>query len=334
VQTRRANLAAVLEILRQILREPTLPARDFEVMKNERIAGLEEGRSDPLSLGGNRLQRLLSRYPSDDVRYVPTVEEHIDRLKKTSLEQVQSLYRDYLGAGHGELVVVGDFEPSEIMPILAKTFDGWKAEKPYARIEYAFQADLKPERVTILTPDKENAIYLAALSVPIKDDNPDYPALSIGNFILGGGGLSSRIADRLRQKDGLSYGARSIFSASTLDPRAELIINAIYNPANVAKVVSDVDEELERLLRDGVTTAELDGAKNGYLQQQQNQRTDDVAVTGALAQNLHLGRTMQFQADLEQKIKDLTPEAVNSALRKHLDPKRFAVVTAGDFKKK
>ena len=129
--------------------------------------------------------------------------------------------------------------------------------------------------------------------------------------------------------------ARARASApSPLDPRADLIINAIYNPTNVAKVVSDVDEELERLLRDGVTTAELDGAKNGYLQQQQNQRTNDMAITGALAENLFVGRTMQFQADLEQKIKDLTPEAVNTALRKYIDPKRFSVVTAGDFEKK
>ena len=333
VQTRRTNLGPVLEIVRQILREPTLPAADFEVMKNERIATLEQGRSDPNSLGTNRLERLLSHYPSDDVRYVPTIEEHIDRLKKVSLEQIQSLYRDYLGADHGELVVVGDFEPSEIMPIVAKTLDGWKAEKPYARIERAYQPDLKAERVTILTPDMENAVYLAALSVPIKDDNPDYAALLVGDFILGGSGLSSRIANRLRQKDGLSYGARSSLSASALDPRADLTVNAIYNPANVAKVVSDVDEELERLLRDGVGNAELDAAKNGYLQQQQNQRTNDMAITGVLAENLIAGRTMQFQADLEQKIKQLTPEAVNAALRKYIDPKRFSVVTAGDFKK-
>ena len=76
--------------------------------------------------------------------------------------------------------------------------------------------------MTILTPDKENAVYLAGLSMPIKDDNPDYPALLVGNFILGGGGLSSRIADRLRQKDGLSYGAGSMLGASPLDPRADL----------------------------------------------------------------------------------------------------------------
>ena len=132
---------------------------------------------------------------------------------------MQSLYRDYLGADHGELVVVGDFEPSEILPILAKTFDGWKAEKPYARIERPYQPDLKPERETILTPDKENAIYLAGLSLPIKDDDPDYPALLMGNFILGGGGLSSRIADRLRQKGGLSYGAGRCSRQPARSPR-------------------------------------------------------------------------------------------------------------------
>ena len=63
-------------------------------------------------------------------------------------------------------------------------------------------------------------------------------------------------------------------------------------------------------------------------------RTKDMAITGDAAENLYVGRTMQFQADLEQKIKDLTPEAVDAAFRKHIDPKRLSVVTAGDFKKK
>ena len=71
--------------------------------------------------------------------------------------------------------------------------------------------------------------------MPIKDDHPDYPALLAGNFILGGGGLSSRIADRLRQKGGLSYTAMSMFQASPLDPRADLLILAIYNPNNVTR---------------------------------------------------------------------------------------------------
>jgi zinc protease len=250
-----------------------------------------------------------------------------------TVDQVRALYKDFLGAGHGELAVVGDFEPSEILPILSKTFDGWKSEKDYARIERPFQPEVTPHRETILTPDKENAFFLAALTLPVKDDNPDYPALAIGNFVLGGSGLSSRIADRLRQKDGLSYGASSSLGASPLDARADLIVNAIYNPKNVGKVVSDVDEELERFVRDGVSSDELEKAKTGYLQRQQNMRTNDIAIAGALASNLFVGRTMQFEADMEQRIKELTAEAVNATIRKHIDPKRFSVVTAGDFKK-
>jgi zinc protease len=332
VETKRANLPAVLDLLRQVLREPSLSGSEFEVLKNEELAGAEQGRSDPLRQGINQLQRLMSRYASDDVRYVPTIDERIERLKNVSLGQVQTLYRDYVGGEHGELVVIGDFEPSEILPILGRTFGTWKAEKPYARIERPFQTELKPEHDNIETPDKPNAAYMAGLVMPLKDDHPDYPALLAGNFILGGGAISSRIADRLRQKGGLSYTALSVLAASPLDPRADLLILAIYNPKNRDKVVSGAAEELTRLLEGGVTTAELEKAKVGYVAQQHQMRTNDMFLAVMLTESLHVGRTMQFQADIEQKIKQLTPEAVNVALRRHVDPKRLSVVTAGDFK--
>jgi zinc protease len=333
IETRRANLAPVLEILRQIVREPTLPESEFEILKNEQLVGIEQGRSDPIRQGLNHIMRLLSHYSSDDVRYVPTLDEQVARTRQVKLDQIRTLYHNYLGAEHGELAIVGDFEPSEVLPILSKTFDGWKSDRPYERIDRPFQADLKPQRETVRTPDKENAVFLAGLTLPIKDDHPDYPALLAGNFILGGGSLSSRIADRLRRKGGLSYGAMSMFAASPLDARADMMILAIYNPINVDKVVTGVKEELARLLRDGVTTAELDKAKTGYLQQQHNQRTNDIMVSLLLSENLFVGRTMQFQADLEEKIKALTPAQVEAALRKHIDPKQLSIVTAGDFKK-
>ena len=160
---------------------------------------------------------MLSSYPSDDVRYVPTLDEQIERLKTTSPTRSPAFYRDYLGADRGEIVIVGDFEPSGSPPDPRQTFEGWKAGKPYARIERPLQDNIQPRRDTIATPDKENAVYVAGFSIPIKDDHPDYPALLAGNFILGGGGLSSRLADRLRQKGGLSYTAMSIFQASPLD---------------------------------------------------------------------------------------------------------------------
>jgi zinc protease len=332
IQTKRANLPAVLEVLRQILREPTLPQSEFEVMKNERLAGLEQGHSDPMRQAVNHLQRLLTQYPIDDVRYVPTIDEEVQRVKAVSVDDVRALYHDFVGASHGELAIVGDFEPSEALSVLGRTFEDWKNPQPFTRIERPFQPGLKSTRETILTPDKANASYFAGLTAEMKDSDPDYPALVAGNYVLGGGAISSRIADRLRQKGGLSYTAASIFSASPLDRRGNLLIMAIYNPTNLHKVVAGVDEEVARILRDGVAPEELKRAKDGYLKQLEVMRTNDNALASSLAENLFIGRTLQFQADLEAKIKSLSADEVNAALCKYIDPKQLSIVTAGDFK--
>ena len=131
VETKRANLPAVLEILRQVLREPTLPENEFEVMKNER-AGRPRARPVRPDAPGriNHLQRLLSQYPIDDVRYVPTVEEEIERLKAVTIDQVRSVYRDYLGASHGELTHRGRLRSVRgSLPVLTRTFEGWKSRR-------------------------------------------------------------------------------------------------------------------------------------------------------------------------------------------------------------
>ena len=84
LETKRANLPAVLEILRQILREPTCPASEFEVLKTREIAGIEQGRTDPMRLGFNRIPAPSAPYPSDDVRYVPTIDEQLERTQASS----------------------------------------------------------------------------------------------------------------------------------------------------------------------------------------------------------------------------------------------------------
>ena len=111
------------------------------------------------------------------------------------------------------------------------------------------------------------------------------------------------------------------------------MILAIYNPINVEKVEAGVEEEVHRLLRDGVTERGARQGQDRVPPAAARTRADDRALGSMLAENLYVGRTMQFQAELEQKIKELTPEAVNAALRKHIDPKRLSVITAGDFKK-
>src|SRR5262249_49748270 len=150
----------------------------------------------------------------------------------------------------------------------------------------------------------------------LRESDPDYPALQLGNFILGGGTLSSRLGDRIRQKEGLSYGVTSSLTASTRDPGASLTINAITNPANIDKVEKAAFEELTRFITDGPTEAELADAKKAYLEAQKVGRTGDAAIAGQLVTNLDLGRTFAHTAEREKQILALTPADVTAAFRK------------------
>jgi len=334
IQAKRDTLPAVIEILGQVLREPSLPAEDFEVLKSERLAAIEQMRTEPGMLAPRLLQRELNPYSKDDIRYVTTVEESIERLKNVTYEQVAELYNEYLGSGAGELTIVGDFDSKQCLSILEHALSGWKSKKPYARIAMPINGEVKGAEHQIRTPDKANATYTAGLVFPLRDDDPDYPALVVGNYIFGAGALSSRLGDRIRQKEGLSYGVSSSLSVSSQDKRASLTVNAICNPQNIGRVEKCAQEELERLLKDGVTKDELENAKQGYLQAQKVGRASDTALMGILTNYRHLGRTMEFDAEIEKKINSLTPEQVNAALRKYIDPKKLVIVTAGDFEAK
>jgi zinc protease len=333
IQTTHANLPTVLDLLRQVLCEPTLPEEEFELLKHARLAGLEQMRTEPSALAPRTLTRLLSTYPKDDIRYVPTIEEEIERVQAVTLDQVRTLYGEYLGSGHGALAIVGDFDPDECTEVLKKAMTGWTAAKPYARIARPVTSQPPGSQQRINTPDRANATYTAGLVFSLKDDNPDYPALVMANFILGGDTLSSRLGDRIRQQEGLSYGVNSSFSAAAFDPRANFTVTAISNPQNIAKVAQAAREEMERLSRDGVSEAELVRAKAGYLQQLKVMRTNDATLAGMLHSMLFNRRTFAYYSELENKIAALTPEQVSEAFRQHIDLQKLVIISAGDFEK-
>lgn len=333
IQTKRSSLPEVLQLLRQVLREPTLPEADFEVMKQGRLAALEQGRSEPGILAQRALSRAMSAYGPEDVRYVPTIDEEIARVRSVTIDNVRQLYRDYIGGAEGEIAIVGDFEPSDCLPILEATFADWHTDKSYQRIARTLDRPVAGATISIETPDKANATIIAGTLFQMQDDSPEYPAMTLANFILGGGSLSSRLGDRVRQKEGLSYSVSSSFSASAFEPRASFSISAIYNPENRQRVTAVIDEELNLLLKDGVAADELFRAKAGYLQQRRVARSNDAAVVGLLTSAMHEGREIDYFIELESRIESLTVEQVSDAFRKFVSPKNLVVVVAGDFAK-
>ncbi len=334
LESRRENVVDALKVLRQILREPTLPAAEFEIIRNQSLTRLETQKSDPQALGMENLLRRLMPYPKGDVRYVATNEEQIEQLKALTAEDFTQLYKQFFNGQHGELVVVGDFDSELVLPILEQTFADWKSPSPYQHIDVSARSTINSETVVVETPDKPNAVFLSGVTLPIRDDNPEYEAMFVGNNILGGGALSNRLASRVRQKEGLSYGVGSQFSAEPIDERAMFMTFAIMNPTNRDRVQTAVDEEFGRILESGVTGEELDNAKTGLIEQMRSGRGQDSALASILQKQLLTGRTMEFVKAREARIQGLTKDMVDQAIRKMVDLKQMITVTAGDFNAK
>lgn len=332
VQTSRENVAKVLEIVKEIMKHPLFPKEELEIIREEQIAQINQQMSDPISLAMTNVSRKISPYPADDPRYVPTIDEEAERVKAVTVEQIKDVYSRMLSSAVGELTIVGDFDPEQLLPAVDEFTQGWTSDVKFERLARVSVNNEKGDREQIVTPDKPNAAYIAAMTIPMRDDHPDYAALSIGNFVLGSSGLSSRLGDRLRQKEGLSYSVQSSLQPSAVDERTTFFLFAISNPDNAPKVHEAIQDELKKLLENGITAEELEAAKAGYLQEQQVQRTEDRAIVQTLESYAFIGRDMTFVAAFEDRISKLTVEEVNAALKKHIDPERLFIVQAGDFK--
>jgi zinc protease len=301
-------------------------------LKQQNYAAIEQQKSEPDAVAVNAFSRHASPYPKGDVRYVETPEEALESYKAATLDDAKKFHGDYYGASVGEVALVGDFDAKEAVDTLTRLFGDWKSPRAYERVAQPYQA-VAPFHETLQTPDKANAFYISGQNLPIRDDDPDYPALVLGDYMLGGGFLNSRFATRIRQKEGLSYGVGSQLSASAIDKSGSFVSYAIYAPQNGAKLESAMREELERARKDGFTEEEIAEAKKGYFQGEAVARAQDATLAQTLAADLFLGRTLRWDEDFEKRVAALKSDEISAAMRKHLDPAQFSVVQAGDFAK-
>jgi zinc protease len=331
IETTRENLPAVLDLVGEILRQPAFPADEFDKLQQETIAGQEEQMSEPQTLASNALQRRLNTYPPTDIRYVPTPQEQIERLKTVKLDDVQGLYRGLVGAGFSECAFVGDFDPAELTKQLEKLFNDWASPKPFKRIENKFKTN-EADTVVVATPDKANAMITLGEKIEIRDDDPDYPALFMGNTILGGQS-DSRLWNRIRQKEGLAYGCGSMANVGELDRVGTFLAFSICAPQNAERAITCAVEEIKRLVTEDLPQQDLDDARKGYRQRIVEGLSNDGAVAGMLTRDLYLDRTFKFAEDRLAKIEALTAKEVQAAMAKYVQPGKLVVVRAGDFTK-
>ena len=332
IETTRQNLPAVLRLVAEILREPVFPQNEFDLLKQETLTNLENNRNEPTSVAITAAGLHFNRYPKGDLRYSGSLDENIADVKAVTLEEVKAFHKGFYGASNGELAVVGDFDAKEISTLATELFGNWKSPQKFERVPSEY-FDVPAVNQTFETPDKANAFFWARMNVKMRDDNPDYPAIVLGNFMLGGGFLNSRLATRIRQKEGLSYGVGSGIGVGSLDESGTFFANAIYAPENVTKLEAAFKEEIQKIITEGFTTQEIEEAKKGFMLSRQRLRAADTNLANSLANYLFLGRTFAWDADYEKKVLALTPEQINAAMKKYMTPDKISIFKAGDFAK-
>jgi zinc protease len=330
LSTKRDSVAPALTLLAEVLRQPSFPPAEFEQYIRQSLGGLERAADDPRTVASLALSRALYDYPADDVRHVATLAESVAELKRLKLEEAVAFYRSHWGASHGEISLVGDFDPAQVKPLIAQLLGDWTSPQAYARITMPASRTSGQKLLSSLQ-DKQNAVVLGSLPLQLADTDADYPALSLAVQVLGAGGFDSRLIARLRQKDGLSYSAGASLSASSFEPAGSLSFSAIFAPQNRARVEQGFAEELERFVKDGITADELANARKAILAGNRTRRANDGAVARGWTARLERDRSFQRDSELEARLSGLTVDQVNAAIRKWIRPGDVNWSLAGSF---
>ncbi len=329
ITSRREYFAQALALIGDMLRQPALPPAVLEEVRRQSLSTLEQQRKEPEAIVDNALGRYGNPYPAGDVRYARSFDEIEADLKAVTIERVKEFHARFYGANYAQFGAVGDLDEVQTRQALEAAFGPWSSAAAYTRVPDPLVA-LAGTRLAFRTPDKQNATLSIALPLPLTDRDEDYVPLMLANHLLGAGG-DSRLWNRVREKEGLSYSVESAVQWNPFDAHSTWLASAIFAPQNLERVEKALREEIARALAQGFTAPELNAGKRSLLSFRRLARAQDPRLAAGLVQNLHLGRTYAESARIDAAIDKVSLAQVNEALRRYIKPERMVWAVAGDF---
>jgi zinc protease len=324
------NFAAAVRLAVEILKEPLYPQDEFDRIRTQRLKALEVPQTDPTAIAQERLNRYLSPFSKDAAQYQPTREEQIPEMQKLTLDDVRRFHDQFYGANFGVFAVVGPVTPADMQKLSAELLGSWNTTKAYKPLITPFKK-MPAINEKIEAPDKANAEFLAGEKFQLSQNDPDYPAIVLASYMFGEP-ITSHIADRIRNREGLSYGANARITVPAEGDAATLTGTVSLNPAFGPKVEFSFMDELKKVYQNGFSASELAEAKKAYLDARVIGRSTDASLLTFIALHEQLDRPYTWDKNVEDKIKSMTLGQVNAAFKKHIGPNGVSIVKAGDFK--
>ncbi len=335
ISTYKKSLDETMKIVKQMIHEPVFPEAELQKTINENVTYLEGNMNDPQSLAFAEASRINSNYPKSSLFYTPTYQEMIDDVKKVKRADLVEFHKNIFGANNGVASVIGINDQAKVKSLLESTFGKWNSKSKYEKAYPAVQTSSQQDKI-INIADKENAAAVGVINFKMNRNHPDYPALVIANEMIGSGGfLAARIPMRLREKEGISYGAGSYLSISN-DPKNESATWGYYaflNPTKRQEVENAVKDEIQKVIKEGFTAEELKTNIASWKTGRATNLGNDGTLLGL--SNTYLLNNISFDefTTLEQKVEKLSLKEVNDVAKKYFDLNKLTSIYTGTFNK-
>ena len=329
--TDEENFDEALALMAHVLREPVFDADQLEEVKRSALAGIAGARGQPQTEVQVALSKTLSPYGPDHFRYAMDLDEQEEMIRNMNRDALAEFWNSHVGFKGAIATAVGNVDSAALAARLNELFGDWEAPVAYVPAPSSYHA-VESRQDWLDTPDKANGVMVAALPIPLNVRDEDYAALAIATRIFGGGGMSNRLIDRLRQKEGWSYGAGGGMNASNRegDDRGTLFIQAIAAPENLSKVKAGALEELHRALDDGFTEEELEDAVDGTISGDLSSWSSDGSLANILRAGAEHGLDASWYGDMHERYRALTLQDVNDTFRKYYKAGDFVILIGGD----
>ncbi len=319
----KKDLPAGLELLADVLIHPAFEEGEIARKVRELRAALRKRQEDPGEVASEAFNKLVfGSHP-----YGRPLEGTDASLAAITRDEIVKFYRDHYTPERAFVTVVGDVELKEITEQLRTLLGPWPKGK--GTVEKAGEPKPLQEKIVVKKIDRSVAQANILLGHQgIRRDNPDFYALTVMNYILGGGGFSSRLVERIREEKGWAYDVHSYFYPGL--ERGAFQVGLQTKNETAGPAVEEVLRELRRIRDQGVTDQELADTK-AYLTGSFSLRLDTNRKLAGLISTVEYYKLGLDYADRYPRlIEAVTREEALRVARTYLTPDRYVLVVVAD----
>ena len=315
----------VLALLADIVMSPSLPEEEIAVRKGEVITSIRQDEDSPAVRATETLMAAL--YPNEHP-YGRRTKGSIEVVERLTRDQLLRLHSEHFAPGVLTAVIVGDVEPSRAQDVASQLLGSWKKPSPPSVVVPAVGAATTRTRIVIPMMNKSQADIAYGFTAITRAD-PAYYAFWLMNVAFGQYAIGGRLGDSIRERQGMAYYVSSALEANVAP--GPLVIRAGVSPANVDRAVASIDEEVVRLVSEGLTPQELDESRRYLIGSIPRSLETNAAIANFLYTAEFFGLGLDYDVRLPDLLNAVTMDDVNAAARRVLDPDRATVVIAGPY---